>query len=164
MGISIQGTQEANITMARTHLLNNLRVRGNLLVSGSIERATLQVKSDSGTGSLLQEVNIDTPNSARDSGLTFTETGNANVRTFVGRSYMAGGVINATRIIAQRDASSPVVCQEARAANSLINRNLRFTFQDDGRTAVGEGNYFPFGLKSTVPYIGASASLTGNVS
>ena len=97
-------------------------------MSGEIERATAQVKSDSGTVNMLQGVNMETPNSARRSEITFTEAGNANVRTSAGCSYMAAGPVSA----------ACVVYQKARAANSLINRNLNLSVQDDRQAVVGE--------------------------
>ena len=73
--------------------------------------------------------------------------GNSNVQTFIGRAYMVGSDINATRIIVQRDAGNSLVSvSEARSGCGVTNRNLMFTEQDDGRIGVGEGNYSLFGL------------------
>ena len=109
--------------------------------------AIVRLKADSGTSNLLQELNMETPGSGRGSGISFIEAGNSNVQTFIGRAYMVGSPISATRIIAQQDAgNSPVSVFEGRSGGGVTNRNLVLTVQDDGRTALGEGNYFPLGM------------------
>jgi len=141
VGFTTGGTQRMSVSSS-----NITSIVPIFMQATNNNKALIQLKSDSGTGSLMQDLNFDTHDSARGGGLTFTDSSNANVRTFVGRAYMNGSPINRTCIIAQRDSANAITFTEARAANGTINRNSVFTVLDTGYTCIGEGNYVPFGL------------------